>query len=573
MLYIVSLYHHRLRIAIFVDVCATACSMVHTTMLSTTVLLILCSGMLDVSAAPQQVPFDVSAAAKPRKLHGRFLHTCIRSVVPTKNVRGNRMSPKERQEEENIAGWYGLPYSDCDSPFRLTNFTLDFIEKKWASEIDFVIWTGDNARHDNDRKLPRTPPEIYDLNRAVATKMASVFTSRGIPVVPSLGNNDVWPHNIMIPGPNSITNEFASIWKAFIPFPHLQIFQRGAYYAVEVVPDAVAVVSLNTMYFYDSNKAVGGCEFKDRDDAGNLQFDWLEVQLKGFRARGMQVWISGPCRDYCANQCRLSKRVGHVPPSPGNYFPECYVRYVELALRFQDTILGHLYGHMNADHFFFLEANDLELIEPPKVANDGDLFETLLTDFAAIPKAKDIDLDNYAVINVSPSVVPNPYLPSFRVFSYNVTGAPTSRLKGRKHGHHRGDRKNKETQCKLDEYRETWKCQLNESWHSDPNAPSRSNQLWTPLGYAQYYIPHLEEGNKSHTPSFKLEYVTYEQDTLGGSEGVYPVPLKNLPGKLKKRHTPYGLGDLTVGEWVALARRMGSSKKLKSFFRTYMYMN
>ena len=83
-----------------------------------------------------------------------------------------------------------------------------------------------------------------------------------------------------------------------------------------------------------------------------------------------QVWLSG-----------------HVPPSSRNYFPECvsalrlhsrgvertltflqYVRYVELSLRFQDTILGHLYGvstvryfvrlsliadrgqHMNMDH-------------------------------------------------------------------------------------------------------------------------------------------------------------------------------------------------------------------------------
>jgi endopolyphosphatase len=218
------------------------------------------------------------------------------------------------------------------------------------------------------------------------------------------------------------------------------------------------------------------------------------------------------------------------------------------------------------------------------------LFDTLLTDFAAIPKAKDINLDNYAVINVSPSVVPNPYLPSFRVFSYNVTGAPTSSL-GRKHGHHRGDRKDKEKQCKLDAYRETWRCQLNDSWHSDPDAPSRSNQLWTPLGYAQvynlgpwdviarcsskhwqYYIPHLEEGNKSHAPGFKLEYVTFGLDALGGSQGVYPVPLKNLPGKMKKKHTPYALGDLTVGAWIQLARRMGSSKKLSTFFKTYMYM-
>ena len=44
------------------------------------------------------------------------------------------------------------------------------------------------------------------------------------------------------------------IWKSFIPFPSYQVFQRGAYFSVEVVPGALAVISLNTMYFYDSNK-------------------------------------------------------------------------------------------------------------------------------------------------------------------------------------------------------------------------------------------------------------------------------------------------------------------------------
>ena len=28
---------------------------------------------------------------------------------------------------------------ECDSPLRLTNYTLDFLEKNWASQIDFVI--------------------------------------------------------------------------------------------------------------------------------------------------------------------------------------------------------------------------------------------------------------------------------------------------------------------------------------------------------------------------------------------------------------------------------------------------
>lgn len=39
-----------------------------------------------------------------------------------------------------------LIVSDCDSPMSLVNMTFDWIKKEWAEEIDFVIWTGDNAR-------------------------------------------------------------------------------------------------------------------------------------------------------------------------------------------------------------------------------------------------------------------------------------------------------------------------------------------------------------------------------------------------------------------------------------------
>ena len=30
---------------------------------------------------------------------------------------------------------------ECDSPFRLTNFTLDYLKDNWADEIDFVVCT------------------------------------------------------------------------------------------------------------------------------------------------------------------------------------------------------------------------------------------------------------------------------------------------------------------------------------------------------------------------------------------------------------------------------------------------
>ncbi|KAL0070755.1 Endopolyphosphatase [Marasmius tenuissimus] len=378
------------------------------------------------------------------------------------------------------------------------------------------------------------------------------------------------------------------IWQEFIPFPYRQVFQRGAYYSVEVVPDQLAVVSLNTMYFYDSNKAVNGCPYSEPNDPGNLQLDWLEVQLKMFRERGLQVWLTG-----------------HVPPSRGNYFPECYVRYVDLSLRYQDTIVGHLFGHMNADHFFFVEAVDLELEldrqkdmpagETPggvEINGEGDLYSAIMDDFATLPSTSKVELDEYAVINVSPPVVPNPYLPTFRIFSYNISSVEAAvnkkkkKKKGkkggkRKPGHHRGKHGDKSVHCKEEPFQTSWKCHLsNDTWHSDPESPSRKNQLWTPTGYAQYYIPDLDETGKRKHPRFKLEYTTYKADVLT-SEADPPIPRKLLPKSLrngtisKSKYAPYELPDLTVGSWYELAVRLGKSgekKKLGRRFKEFMYL-
>ncbi|KAG9015715.1 Endopolyphosphatase, partial [Tulasnella sp. JGI-2019a] len=295
-----------------------------------------------------------------------------------------------------------------------------WLEEEWADKIDFVIWTGDSARHDSDHKLPRTPEEIYSLNRRTVAQMKQAFAGSGIPIVPSLGNNDLYPHNIMYPGPNQVTQEYRDIWESMIPFSSYQVFQRGAYYSVEVIPDRLAAISLNTLYWYDSNKAVDGCPI-DSDDPGRLELDWLEVQLNMFRKRKMQVWMTG-----------------HVPPTLGNYYPDCYRGYAQLALRFQDTIVGHLFGHMNIDHFFWIDVHELHDIASPSVWSrltsllfkKKPLSKVLLKDFKSLPPKKSdssgdedeepLDYEDYVVVNVAPSVVPT-YQPSVRIFSYNIT--------------------------------------------------------------------------------------------------------------------------------------------------------
>jgi len=271
------------------------------------------------------------------------------------------------------------------------------------------------------------------------------------------------------------------------------------------------------------------------------------------------------------------------------------VRYVELSLRFQDTILGHLYGHKNADHFYFLEADDLKLWTDPKSSSNKGLFQGLIDNFSEIPKvSKKRDYDNFGVINVSPSVVPNPYLPSFRIFSYNITGAGVKATvsdrgvettKNRIPKHPRGGKAgDKKKLCKEKEHKDTWKCRLQDSWHSDPKAPSRTNTLWSPLGYAQYYLPNLDSADKKHAPKYKLEYITFRPTALhpqNNESGFhYPVPLRHLPGSLrnstitKSPYAPYRMKDLTIPSWVKLARKLAKpdKKKLRRKFRKYMYM-
>lgn len=174
---------------------------------------------------------------------------------------------------KGAAGYFGAEGSDCDSPLTLVNETFRWIERNLKDKIDFVVWTGDSVRHDNDEQNPRTEEEVAQLNKLLVDKFVSVFskqdgandpnpTSLKIPIVPAIGNNDVMPHNILKKGPNRWTKMFLKVWDKLIPEEQRHTFAEGGWFYTEVIPGKLAVVSLNTMYFFDSNKAVDGCDDK-----------------------------------------------------------------------------------------------------------------------------------------------------------------------------------------------------------------------------------------------------------------------------------------------------------------------
>jgi hypothetical protein len=75
-------------------------------------------------------------------LHGRFLH--ITDIHPDEHYRADasvssschRRKPKR---ETSRSGYWGAPYTDCDTSLRLMNLTFDYLEDNWADKIDFVI--------------------------------------------------------------------------------------------------------------------------------------------------------------------------------------------------------------------------------------------------------------------------------------------------------------------------------------------------------------------------------------------------------------------------------------------------
>ncbi|KAG5295177.1 endopolyphosphatase [Histoplasma ohiense] len=448
-------------------------------------LLLLASRPLWTSAG------DDAQEAKDGKLHGRFLHITDIHVDPNYKPNSNADGDHDCHRGSGHAGFFGAVGSDCDSPLTLVNATVAWIQDNLADSIDFVIWTGDAARHDSDEKIPRTEKEVLQLNQLLASKFHDIVsTSNGkkkemrIPFVLTIGNNDVMPHNILKKGPNTWTKNFASIWDPFIPEEQHHSFVHGGWFYVEVIPHRLAVFSLNTMYFFSSNSAVDGCA--SEDEPGYEHMEWLRVQLQFIRKRDMKAIL-----------------IGHVPPartdSKENWDETCWQKYTLWLQQYRDIIVGSMFGHMNIDHFMLQDTKDIKigdggtksLLRLAKRDSSDDqtvsiqsrmnYLTSLRDSWARLPsppdtsssacseggvdsklnhkshlglvwglkpqgKKKDMRkylkaiggpwAERFSISLVSPSVIPD-YYPTLRVIEYNVSGLENAKIWSEATSHHK----------------------------------------------------------------------------------------------------------------------------------------
>ncbi|KAJ5620471.1 Endopolyphosphatase Ppn1p-related protein [Penicillium lagena] len=577
--------------------------------------------LASVSAIPfQQQPLGVvsdegaSDATEPqqatsaRPLHGRFLH--ITDFHPDRHYKpGTSIDRSSCHSGKGSAGYFGTEGSDCDSPLSLVNETFRWIEANLKDNIDFVIWTGDSARHDNDEEIPRTPDEVVQLNEFMAQKWIALFGQQqnaqgsksvsrlSVPVVPTIGNNDIMPHNIFKNGPNRWTKHFAQVWDKFIPEDQRHSFVEGGWFTTEVIPGQLAVISLNTMYFFESNNAVDGCE--DKSEPGYEHMEWLRVQLKLLRSRKMKAIL-----------------IGHVPParssSKCNWDETCWQKYTLWLHNYRDVVVGSFYGHMNIDHFMLQDSHQIDIdSEMAEASSEGrvsisskeDYLDSLREQWADLPSPPsgvfdiedsqlgDIETakkskkkkkqekkrkkflkkiggpwaERYSVSLVAPSLVPN-YFPTLRVIEYNITGVDNlvpeaaSEIQddyisdAHPHPDH-GDNEIRELRSDAADPQKKKKKKKNKDKKkfpfkipeppssTSPPGPAHSNQPFSLLGWTQYYA--------------NLTRINEEAGSSVSVEG----PKVNFEVEYRTDDDIYEMKDLTVRSWFQLATAIADEDK------------
>lgn len=550
-----------------------------------------------------QVSQHVEVDANRRKLHGRFLHITDMHPDPFFKVYAATDGDGRCHRGNGPAGYYGAETSSCDSPFSLVNETLDWIEDNLKDKVDFVVWTGDSARHDNDDDIPRDQHQLTSANRLIAGRMEDIFgrNDRGqtASVIPTFGNNDILPHNIFYPGPNHWTKTYLDIWEPFIPEEQRHTFDIGGYFQVEVIPNKLAVFSLNTLYFFDSNAAVDGCYAHSQP--GYKQFMWLKAQLQVMRQRGMKAILSG-----------------HVAPartdSKQNWDETCWQMYTLWTHQFRDVIVGSLYGHMDFDHFMIQDFEDvlLDTAEEKRQSLEDQVSAMGATDYfnelrdawaelPKVPKTLDVNVDDdemqankhkkskhkkskdvggpwaerFSLSFVNPSIIPKFY-PTLRIIEYNVTGledksvTPSSALAPTIRGQDDHDHDDV-----LEELREKKKKKGKHGKAPNikppkgpsktaPPGPAYSPQTFTWLGYKQYF---------ANLTVLNNDFVDAEEVDAQGkwNDGDFVDKAPNKSHKKKPHPKKFGfeveydtqddkiyqLEDMTVKSYVDLARRIG----------------
>ncbi|KAL6934820.1 related to Endopolyphosphatase [Hanseniaspora guilliermondii] len=568
---------------------------------------------------PEKYITKTDKKVKSPKLKGRFLHITDPHPDPYYIEGGLIQYACHRDFDADVTSdlpkgsKFGDPMMGCDSPMDLVVETFNYISRNFpSSEIDFIVWTGDNSRHDNDRKIPRTSFEIMGNNMDFATRLLDLYPDT--PIIPTIGNNDIYPHNLMDIGPSMITRQLGTIYQGMIPEEQRRLYERFGSFFKEVVPGKLVILSLNSMLFFKKNPLVDSC--MSPTDSGYQHLLWLGSVLNQFRTLGIKCWI-----------------ISHVPLIQKNLEESCYLKINLWIHEYRDVIIGNLMGHMNLDYFnvikgdglrqrlketYFMNSLQIEDTAEKLIYKDGlNDDEPSFSVMGAAPVNKEkhmakvrkeykqlnmgIDYDDlereqdaYHIINVAGSIIPT-FNPAFRLWEYNTTD--TSPFNSEEITTDEMDwclffedlekeidsivtigiqRKRGKKNPKMNKDKSIPKPKPK----SIPNGPAFENQFGTPLSFTQYFLK-LNKLNKKYyklkdTKKYRDNVEQLIEDIFAYEVEYTSTDLLKLSGVIPDKI--YYLGneevpDLTVKTYLEIMKGLVSRKKIWKKFLKWVYVS
>ncbi|KAF0293044.1 Sphingomyelin phosphodiesterase [Amphibalanus amphitrite] len=226
------------------------------------------------------------------------------------------------------AGRWG-DYTRCDSPYKLVESMVQHTAKQHP-DVAYIMWTGDNAPHDDWRT---SREEVLSSTSSITALLQRYFP--GIPVLPVIGNHDSAPINSFPPkevwnaGFSSawLYSMLANMWKPWLPPNAAATLENYGYYSLLVRP-GFRVIVINTNVAYKLNFWV---LMTARGDPSH-QLRWLTEELRA-------AYLTG-------EKCHI---VGHISPADRDILPAWSHMYYKIIKNYRTTVRGEFFSHTHVD--------------------------------------------------------------------------------------------------------------------------------------------------------------------------------------------------------------------------------
>lgn len=327
-------------------------------------------------------------------------------------------------------GYYGWNGQFYDTGYPLFKSALDAM-KAANPNPEFITVNGDFLAHSFESEfqtLAKTTNLDSLQNFTVKTVQYIVSsiekTFPGVPIFPTLGNNDSFCGDYEIQTPGSFLTRTAPIFEKSLnnlvnSSDFNASYKKGGYFvAKSPVNPKHKIISLNTVMLstkYMENQNFCGQtpdSVKNRASA-EAQFTWLENELKMAQSNGDKVWlmyhIPPGFNGYSSASNADTSNCMAFEPAP-YYHLDYNQQYLSIVNKYQSVIAAQLGGHTHMDNFIVINGDQTPnsfvhispAISPVYYNNPGFLEYTFLDDGSILK-----DYEVYGFNNVETATSPN----------------------------------------------------------------------------------------------------------------------------------------------------------------------